>query len=81
VLVACAPERMAVWDRRVRTALELIGMPVKPGRRYYGRYLERVAELQTTMASVVLEAPLSREGSGAPNPCAGLRSRLRASHV
>jgi hypothetical protein len=51
VLVACAPERMAVWDRRVKAALELIGMPIKAGPRYYGRYLERVAELQATMAS------------------------------
>jgi hypothetical protein len=60
VLVACAPERMAVWDRRVKAAMELIGMPIKAGPRYYGRYLERVAQLQAMMASERAGIPTSR---------------------
>ena len=60
VLVACAPERMSVWDRRVKAALELIGMPIKAGPRYYGRYLECVAKLQAMMASETDDTVTSR---------------------
>lgn len=51
VLVACAPTRMAVWDRRVKAGLEhpYVRLPVNRGERYYGRYLEAVVELQDAM--------------------------------
>lgn len=51
VLVACAPDRMAVWDRRVKQALALpaVGMPVETGNRYYGRYLEKVGVLASAL--------------------------------
>lgn len=40
VLVACAPDRMAVWDRRVSSALKAMGRRPKFGSGFYGRYLE-----------------------------------------
>ena len=51
VLVACAPKRMAVWDRRVKVTLAspVIDLPVSAGQRYYGRYLQAAVELASEM--------------------------------
>lgn len=63
VLVACAPTRMAVWDRRVKAGLEhpAVRMPVGRGNRYYGRYLEAVVQLQDAMRSEAGEAIVPRD--------------------
>ena len=45
VLVACAPDRMAVWDRRVRSTLEAIGRRPKFGAGFYGCYLQELDRL------------------------------------
>lgn len=48
LLLAAAPERMAVYDRRARAGLEAIGLTLsaKPGR--YRRYMELVEDLRST---------------------------------
>lgn len=48
LLLAAAPERMAVYDRRARAGLEALGhtLSSKPGR--YGRYMEIVEALRAT---------------------------------
>lgn len=63
VLVACAPARMAVWDRRVKAGLEhpAVRLPVVRGDRYYGRYLEAVVELQDAMSREVREPIAPRD--------------------
>jgi hypothetical protein len=45
VLVAAAPNRMAVYDRRAQRALELLGLTLtsSPGR--YGRYMQMIEDL------------------------------------
>jgi hypothetical protein len=47
LLLAAAPERMAVYDRRARAGLETLGLKLsaKPGR--YGRYMELVEDLRS----------------------------------
>lgn len=45
VLVACAPDRMAVWDRRVSSALAVMGRRPKSGPGFYRRYLEELNRL------------------------------------
>jgi len=45
VLVACAPDRMAVWDRRVSSALAAMGRRPVFGSGFYGRYLEELNRL------------------------------------
>ncbi|NYG07766.1 hypothetical protein BJ986_002253 [Phycicoccus badiiscoriae] len=42
VLVACAPDRMAVWDQRVSSTLEAMGRRPKFTAGFYGRYLEEL---------------------------------------
>lgn len=63
VLVACAPLRMAVWDRRVKAALELpaVDFPVRPGDRYYGRYLAVVVQLREAMVCELGEPVTPRD--------------------
>lgn len=45
VLVACAPDRMAVWDRRVSSTLQAMGRRPEFGTGFYGRYLEELDRL------------------------------------
>lgn len=67
VLVACAPDRMAVWDRRVKAALCLptVAVPVRPGKGYYGKYLEAAVSLA------------ERDGGPTPEPRHSTRCRPR----
>lgn len=48
VLLAAAPERMAVYDERAQTALETLGFPLSAARGRYGRYMELVEFLRAT---------------------------------
>ncbi len=49
VLVALAPSRMAVWDKRVRITLETMGWTPTPGSETYASYLEIVTQLAQHM--------------------------------
>ncbi|MGY2747902.1 hypothetical protein [Arthrobacter sp. UYCu723] len=48
LLLAAAPERMAVYDERARTALNTLGLPLSAARGRYGRYMELVEFLRST---------------------------------
>ncbi|BCW78877.1 hypothetical protein NicSoilC5_08960 [Arthrobacter sp. NicSoilC5] len=41
-LTAAAPDRMAVYDRRAQTGLEMLGLPLSAARGRYGRYMNIV---------------------------------------
>ena len=58
VLLALAPDRMAVWDRRVATALEALRRRPKPGSGFYGRYLTTLLDLATTMNAAATDGDL-----------------------
>ncbi|MFD0319380.1 hypothetical protein [Streptomyces flavalbus] len=45
VLTAAAPQRMAVYDRRVQYALDTLGLPLTPTPGRYGRYLQLLDDL------------------------------------
>ncbi|MDH6513740.1 hypothetical protein M2163_009288 [Streptomyces sp. SAI-135] len=45
VLTAAAPQRMAVYDRRVQHALDTLGLPLTPAPGRYGRYLHLLETL------------------------------------
>ncbi|MFF4978271.1 hypothetical protein [Streptomyces sp. NPDC001083] len=45
VLTAAAPQRMAVYDRRVQHALDALGLPLAPTPGRYGRYLQLLDDL------------------------------------
>ncbi len=45
LLVAAAPDRMAVYDRRAQRGLELLGDSLSASRGRYGRYMCLVKEL------------------------------------
>lgn len=49
LLLACAPTRMAVWDRRVRFALEALGRRPTFGRDFFKRYLGAACSLVEEM--------------------------------
>ena len=49
VLLALAPDRMAVWDRRVGVALEALRQRPRPGDGFYGRYLATAVSLAAEM--------------------------------
>ena len=51
LLLAAAPERMAVYDERAQTALETLGFPLSAARGRYGRYMELVEFLRSTADS------------------------------
>lgn len=51
LLLAAAPERMAVYDERARTALKTLGLPLSAARGRYGRYMELVESLRSTADS------------------------------
>lgn len=46
VLLAAAPDRMAIYDRRARTGLRRIEHPLSGTKNIYRRYLETVEELR-----------------------------------
>ncbi|WP_395405596.1 hypothetical protein ACHMXB_21430 (plasmid) [Arthrobacter sp. UC242_113] len=46
LLLAAAPSRMAVYDRRAQTGLEALGCTLSPARGRYGRYMALVEELR-----------------------------------
>ncbi|WP_237563334.1 hypothetical protein [Arthrobacter sp. H-02-3] len=48
LLLAAAPERMAVYDERAQTGLEALGLSLSPARGRYGRYMELVEEMRST---------------------------------
>lgn len=45
VLTAAAPQRMAVYDRRVQHALDPLGLTLTPAPGRYGRYLQLLDDL------------------------------------
>lgn len=45
LLLAAAPERMAVYDKRAQTGLEALGRTLSRARGRYGRYMALVEEL------------------------------------
>lgn len=45
VLVAAAPHRMAVYDKRAHRGLELLGETLSSSRGRYGRYMQLIEEL------------------------------------
>ncbi|MBM7088368.1 hypothetical protein JTP67_07360 [Streptomyces sp. S12] len=45
ILTAAAPQRMAVYDRRVQHALDTLGLPLTPAPGRYGRYLQILDDL------------------------------------
>lgn len=49
VLLALSPERMAVWDSRVRTALQAAGLYSDPRKGFYGEYLRTTLCLADAM--------------------------------
>lgn len=51
VLLALAPERMAVWDRRVGESLGALGCRPKSGDGFYGRYLQTLVDLAGEMTA------------------------------
>ncbi|MEU8033615.1 hypothetical protein AB0C13_34195 [Streptomyces sp. NPDC049099] len=45
ILTAAAPERMAVYDRRVQQALDTVGLTLTPTPGRYGRYMQLLDDL------------------------------------
>ncbi|MEV7660504.1 hypothetical protein [Paenarthrobacter sp. NPDC089316] len=48
LLVAAAPHRMAIYDRRAQKGLKVIGVKLSPARGRYGRYMEQVEAIRAT---------------------------------
>lgn len=48
LLLAAAPERMAVYDRRARAGLKILDLELSPAAGRYGRYMKLVEDLRTT---------------------------------
>ena len=46
LLLAAAPERMAVYDRRAQSALTMLGLRLSPAAGRYGRYMALVEHLR-----------------------------------
>lgn len=51
LLLAAAPERMAVYDKRAQLGLERVGLTLSPARGRYGRYMELVEGLRSQAES------------------------------
>lgn len=49
VLLAAAPDRMAIYDRRARAGLREVGCPLSGTKNIYRRYLETVEELRSQL--------------------------------
>lgn len=45
LLLAAAPCRMAIYDRRAKAGLEQMGFSIKTGKGHYGRYIQLVEEI------------------------------------
>ncbi|MGW4201469.1 hypothetical protein [Streptomyces sp. NPDC004726] len=45
ILTAAAPQRMAVYDRRVQHAIDTLGLTLSPAPGSYGRYLQLLDDL------------------------------------
>lgn len=60
VLVAAAPERLAVYDRRAHRGLGLLGFDLKSSRGRYGRYMRLIEDLRS-LASVHGESWKARD--------------------
>ena len=80
VLLAVAPKRMAVWDRRVGIALKALGKHPQTGTGFYGRYLATNLELAQSMtdASISDRAFVPRDVDLALFRIAGDRAMLSA---
>lgn len=50
LLLAAAPDRMAVYDRRVQKALDMLGIELTARRGRYGRYMGIVEDLRTELS-------------------------------
>ncbi|WP_426225115.1 hypothetical protein [Pseudarthrobacter sp. DSP2-3-2b1] len=50
LLLAAAPQRMAVYDRRAHKGLDTLGLPLKNSAGRFGRYMELVEALRQTAA-------------------------------
>lgn len=48
LLVAAAPHRMAIYDRRAQKGLKVIGLELSPSRGRYGRYMDLVESIRAT---------------------------------
>jgi hypothetical protein len=48
LLLAAAPERMAVYDRRARAGLKILDLDLSQAPGRYGRYMKLVEDLRTT---------------------------------
>lgn len=48
LLMAAAPDRMAVYDRHAQKGLETLGLSLSPARGRYGRYMKIVEDLKGT---------------------------------
>lgn len=46
VILAAAPFRMAVYDRRAHAGLMRLGYPLRRGRGCYGRYIELIEQIR-----------------------------------
>ncbi|MBP2267045.1 hypothetical protein J3A64_002509 [Pseudarthrobacter sp. PvP004] len=51
LLLAAAPERMAVYDRRAQGGLEMLGLQLSPARGRYGRYMELVENIRLSASA------------------------------
>lgn len=51
LLLAAAPERMAVYDRRAQAGLERLGLQLSSARGRYGRYMELVESIRLTASA------------------------------
>ena len=50
LLLAAAPEKMAIYDERAQAGLERLGLVLSAARGRYGRYMELVEVLRATAA-------------------------------
>lgn len=50
LLLAAAPSRMAVYDRRAQAALALLGLPLSAASGRYGRYMALVEDLRQELS-------------------------------
>ncbi len=52
LLLAAAPARMAVYDRRAQSALGLLGLSLTAARGRYGRYMGMVEQMRDEVSTV-----------------------------
>ncbi len=51
LLLAAAPSRMAVYDRRAQAALALLGLPLSAAPGRYGRYMALIEDLRDELSA------------------------------